>query len=125
MTMADVVRTHQQRCTAQLARLRWSATDQAISAVSPSAVTRLVAEGISNILAEAKAAQRAALAPGQRGSGHSPLVRARLTRLEKSAHRAVAAACEGNAVSLRQELARFETFATAMWTVQLSACGHE
>ena len=109
MTMADVVRTHQQRCTAQLARLRWSATDQAIS----------------NILAEAKAAQRAALAPGQRGSGHSPLVRARLTRLEKSAHRAVAAACEGNAVSLRQELARFETFATAMWTVQLSACGHE
>jgi hypothetical protein len=83
-----------------------------------------VTKATSAILAEVKAAERAALDPaaGGRTAGTRPLLAARLTRLEHAADDAVASARDGNAVTLRDQLRRFGTLTSAMWTVQLSVC---
>jgi hypothetical protein len=83
-----------------------------------------VTKAISAIRAAVKAAERAAPAPaaGGRTAGTRPLLAARLTRLEHAADDAVASARDGNAVTLRDQLRRFGTLTSAMWTVQLSVC---
>jgi len=83
-----------------------------------------VTTATSAILAEVKAAGGAALVPAaeDRAAGTRPLLAARLTRLEHAADDAVASARDGNAVTLRDQLLRFGTLTSAMWTVQLSVC---
>ncbi len=86
-----------------------------------------VARATSAILAEARAAGRAALAgitDTRFRPGHLSLLTARQARLEHAAEDAVAsareAASDGNVAALRQRLQRFEVLTSAMWTVQLS-----
>ncbi len=92
----------------------------------PDAVEQ-VAHATSAILAEARAAGRAALAgitDTRFRLGHLSLLTARQARLEHAAEDAVAsareAAADGNVAALRQRLQRFEVLTSAMWTVQLS-----
>lgn len=91
----------------------------------PPGVVYQVAEATGVILAEATAAARAVLAPaagGSRAPANPSLLITRLTRLENAAREAIASAREGHPVTLRQQLRRFESLTSAMWTVQLSAC---
>lgn len=124
MTVADDARDHHTRCAPHLARLRMLAAGQP-GAPLPPGVVRQVTEATSVILAEAKAAERAALTPvagGPHAPGNPSLLAARLTRLENAARDAIASARDGNAAMLRQQLRRFDALTSAMWTVQLSAC---
>ena len=123
MNTADDVRDHQARCGPHLARLWMLAVGEA-GAPLADGVAGQVTNATSAVLAEVKAAERAALAPAADGrtAGTQPLLAARLTRLEHAADDAVASARDGNAVTLRDQLRRFGTLTSAMWTVQLSAC---
>ena len=123
MNTADDVRDHQTRCGPHLARL-WMLAVGAGGAPLADGVAGQVTKATSAILAEVKAAERAALAPAADGrtAGTRPLLAARLTRLEHAADDAVASARDGNAVTLRDQLRRFGTLTSAMWTVQLSVC---
>jgi hypothetical protein len=106
-----------------LARLRMLAVGAADVPLADG-VAGQVTKATSAILEEVKAAGRAALAPAaeDRTAGTRPLLAARLTRLEHAADDAVASARDGNAVTLRDQLRRFGTLTSAMWTVQLSVC---
>lgn len=123
MNTADDVRDHQARCGPHLARL-WMLAVGAADAPLADGVAGQVTKATSAILAEVKAAERAApaSAAGGRTAGTRPLLAARLTRLEHAAEDAVASARDGNAVTLRDQLRRFGTLTSAMWTVQLSVC---
>jgi hypothetical protein len=120
------LRDHQDRCVPHVAVLHMFAGGRADTQLPPDAVEQ-VALATSAILAEAKAAGRAALANGAGNrprSGSRSLLTARLARLEDAAQDAVASAREaalsGNIAALRQRLQRFEALTSAMWTVQLS-----
>jgi hypothetical protein len=121
MNTADDVRDHQARCGPHLAWLWMLAVG---TADAPDGIAGQVTNATSAILAEVKAAEGAALGPtaGGRTAGTRPLLAARLTRLEHAADDAVASARDGNAVTLRDQVRRFGTLTSAMWTVQLSAC---
>jgi hypothetical protein len=123
MNSADDVRDHEARCGPHLARL-WMLCVGAADTPLADGVAGQVTNATSAILAEVKAAERAALAPAADGrtAGTRPLLAARLSRLEHAADAAVASARDGNAVTLRDTLRRFGTLTSAMWTVQLSAC---
>jgi len=123
MNTADDVRDHQARCGPHLARLWMLAVGTADVPLAEGTAGQ-VTKATSAILAEVKAAERAALDPaaGGRTAGTRPLLAARLTRLEHAADDAVASARDGNAVTLRDQLRRFGTLTSAMWTVQLSVC---
>jgi hypothetical protein len=124
--MIDELRNHQARCIPHVAMLRMFAGGIADTPLPPDAAEQ-VARATGAILAEAKAAARAALAAAT-GSHSRPasvsLLRARQARLEQAADDAVASAREaaqsGNLAALRQRLQRFEALTSAMWTVQLS-----
>ncbi len=123
MNTADDVRDHEARCRPHLARL-WMLAVGAADAPLADGVAGQVTKATSAILAEVKAAERAGLAPAADGrtAGTQPLLAARLTRLEHAADDAVASARDGDAVTLRDQLRRFGTLTSAMWTVQLSVC---
>ncbi len=123
MNTADDVRGHQARCGPHLAWL-WMLTVGTPAAPLADGVAGQVTKATSAILAEVKAAERATLAPAADGrtAGTQPLLAARLTRLEHAADDAVASARDGNAVTLRDQLRRFGTLTSAMWTIQLSVC---
>jgi hypothetical protein len=112
MNTADDVRDHQARCGPHLARL-WILAVGAADAPLADGLAGQVTKATSAILAEAG---------GGRTAGTRPLLAARLTRLEHAAEDAVASARDGNAVTLRDQLRRFGTLTSAMWTVQLSVC---
>ncbi len=123
MNTADDVRDHQARCGPHLARL-WMLAVDAADAPLADGIAGQVTNATSAVLAEVKAAERAALTPaaGDRTAGTRPLLAARLTRLEHAADDAVASARDGNSVTLRDQLRWFGTLTSAMWTVQLSVC---
>ena len=126
MIVIDELRDHQARCMPHVAMLRMFAGGIADTPLPPDAAEQ-VARATGAILAEAKAAARAALAAAAGGHSRSAsvsLLTTRQTRLEHAADDAVASAREaaqgGNLAALRQRLQRFEVLTTAMWTVQLS-----
>jgi hypothetical protein len=126
MTGTHNLREHQDRCVPHVAILHMFAGGRADTQLPPDAVVQ-VAMATSAILAEAKAAGRAALAAGAGNrprSGNRSLLTARQTRLEHAAEDAVTSAREaavsGNSAALRQRVQRFEALTSAMWTVQLS-----
>ena len=123
MNTADDVRDHQARCGPHLAWL-WMLAVGTADAPPADGIASQVTNATSAILAEVKAAERAALPPaaGGRTAGTRPLLAARLTRLEHAADDAVASARDGNAVTLRDQVRRFGILTSAMWAVQLSAC---
>ena len=123
MNTADDVRDHQARWGPHGAWL-WILAVGAADAPLADGLAGQVTKATSAILAEVKAAERAApaSAAGGRTAGTRPLLAARLTRLEHAAEDAVASARDGNAVTLRDQLRRFGTLTSAMWTVQLSVC---
>src|SRR5215469_8221943 len=130
MIGTDDLRDHQARCVPHRAILQMFASSLADVQLPPDAVRR-VAEATSAILAEARAAGRAALtavADDGLRSANLSLLTARQARLEHAAEDAIASAREaaqgGNVAALRQRLQRFDTLTSAMWTVQLSVWEH-
>ncbi len=128
MTGTEELRDYQARCIPHIAVLHMFASDMLGTPLPPDA-TEQVAQATSAILAEAKAAGRAALAAvsdSRPRSANLSLLAARQARLEHAADDAVASAREaaysGNIAALRQRLQRFVVLTTAMWTVQLSVC---
>ncbi len=128
MIGAEELRDHQARCMPHMAVLHMFATGMVGTPLPPDAAEQ-VAQATSAILAEAKAAGRAALAAAHDDrprSANLSLLTARQARLEHAADDAVASAREaarsGNAAALRQRLHRFIVLTSAMWTVQLSVC---
>jgi hypothetical protein len=124
MALADEVRKHHSHCVADLLRLRMLARDD-VGAPLPPGVAHQVGDATSLILAEAEAAERAALATvagSDRGSPVARFLAARLARLTGAAADAVAAAENGNARAMRLHLRRFDSLASATWTVQLAMC---
>ena len=126
MIGTDDLRDHQARCVPHMAILQMFASNLADVQFPPDAARR-VAEATSAILAEARAAGRAALtavADDGLRSANLSLLTARQARLEHAAEDAIASAREaargGNIAALRQRLQRFEVLTSAMWTVQLS-----
>jgi hypothetical protein len=126
MIGTDDLRDHQARCMPHVAILQMFASSLADVQLPPDAVRR-VADATGAILAEARAAGRAALtAVADEGlrSANLSLLTARQARLEHAAEDAIASAREaargGNIAALRQRLQRFDTLTSAMWTVQLS-----
>ena len=126
MIGTDDLRDHQARCMPHIAILQMFASSLADMQLPPDAAER-VAHATSAILAEARAAGRAALTAmaddGLRLANLS-LLTARQARLEHAAEDAIASAREaaqgGNIAALRQRLQRFDALTSAMWTVQLS-----
>jgi hypothetical protein len=124
MTPADDVRKHHSHCVPELLRLRLLARDDT-GAPLPPGVAHQVGDATNLILAEAEAAERAALATvagSGRGSRVARFLAARLARLTDAAADAVAAAENGNAHAMRRHLRRFDSVASATWTVQLAMC---
>jgi hypothetical protein len=126
MTGTDDLRDHQARCLPHMAILQMFASSLADMQL-PSDAAERVADATNAVLAEARAAGRAALTAmvddGLRSANLS-LLTARQARLEHAAEDAIASAREaargGNIAALRQRLQRFDTLTSAMWTVQLS-----
>ena len=130
MIGTDDLRDHQARCMPHVAILQMFASNLADVQLPPDAARR-VADATSAILAEARAAGRAALtavADDGLRSANLSLLTARQARLEHAAQDAIASAREaargGNVAALRQRLQRFDTLTSAMWTVQLSVWEH-
>ena len=130
MIGTDDLRDHQARCVPHMAILQMFASNLADVQFPPDAARR-VAEATSAILAEARAAGRAALtavADDGLRSANLSLLTARQARLEHAAEDAIASAREaargGNIAALRQRLQRFDTLTSAMWTVQMSVWEH-
>jgi hypothetical protein len=130
MIGTDDLRDHQARCVPHMAILQMFASSLADAQLPPDAARR-VAEATSAILAEARAAGRAALtavADDGLRSANLSLLTARQARLEHAAEDAIASAREAaqgsNVAALRQRLQRFDTLTSAMWTVQLSVWEH-
>jgi hypothetical protein len=124
MALADDVRKHHSHCVPDLLRLRLLARDD-MGAPLPPGVAHQVDDATSLILAEAEAAERAAVstvAGSGRGSTVARFLAARLARLTAAAADAVAAAQDGNARAMRLHLRRFDSLASATWTVQLAMC---
>jgi hypothetical protein len=127
MDLAAVVRKHHSHCVLDLLRLRMLARDD-IGAPLPPGVAHQVGDATSLILAEAEAAERATLATvagSDSATSGTPVARflaARLARLTGAAADAVAAAENGNAHAMRLHLRRFDSLASATWTVQLAMC---
>jgi hypothetical protein len=83
-----------------------------------------VGQATSAIVAEARAASRAALADVHSGyPGAGTFLRVRLDRLARVAEQAVTAAREGDTAGLRRHLHRFEAVTSAIWTAQDAVCG--
>ena len=130
MIGTDDLRDHQARCMPHVAILQMFASNLGDVQLPPDAARR-VADATSAILAEARAAGRAALtavADDDLRSANLSLLTARQARLEHAAQDAIASAREaargGNVAALRQRLQRFDTLTSAMWTVQLSVWEH-
>lgn len=107
-----------------LARLQMLAREHDGMPFPPSAV-REIADAANAVVAEAEAAGHAllaALGDGHGLAGNQPLLAARLTRLKRAAHEAVASAQDGDASALRQRLRRFDAMTSAIWIVDLSVC---
>ncbi len=125
MTGTGEVRDHQDRCVLHLTLLHMFAGSLADAQIPADAAAQ-VALATSAILAEAKAAARAALTGVGPHSANLSLLTARQARLEHAAADAVASARDavrdGNIAALRQRLQRFEVLTRAMWTVQRE-CG--
>ena len=130
MIGTDDLRDHQARCMPHVAILQMFASNLT-DVQLPADAARRVADATSAILAEARAAGRAALtavADDDLRSANLSLLTARQARLEHAAQDAIASAREaargGNVAALRQRLQRFDTLTSAMWTVQLSVWEH-
>jgi hypothetical protein len=124
MTQADDVRDHHAHCVPHLLKLRILAGNDA-AAPLPSGIASEVGNATGVILAEAKAAESAALASvagGGRGSRVARFLATRFARLSAAADDAVAAAQSGNLHALRRDLRRFDDLTSATWTVQLAVC---
>lgn len=120
MTAAEKIQDHQAHCQPYLLRLRMLARDDCESALTAAEVGRAT----SAILAEARAASRAALADVRNGHpGAGTFLAVRLDRLARAAEEAVAAAREGDAAGLCRHLHWFEAVTSAIWTAQDAVCG--
>jgi len=126
MVETDELHDHQARCVPHVALLHMLA-GRVAEAQLPDDAADQVARATSAILAEAKAAARAALAAVNDSRSRSAtvsLLSTRQARLEHAADDAVASAREaargGNRAALRERLQRFEVLTSAMWTVQMS-----
>ena len=122
MTGPEDIRKHHTQCVPYQVRLRILARDEA--APLPSGVVHEVGLATSAILAEARAAERAAVAAVTGGGrGVARFLAARLARLAAAADEVVTSARDGNAVALRQHLRRFDTLTSALWNVLPDVCG--
>jgi hypothetical protein len=143
MTVSDMVQGHQARCAPHLARLWMLAGGPSGAPLRPCGVQQII-EATGAILAEVRVAGNSlppfagrggpgtALvprgAPGsvpgpRRAPGSVPLLTARLNRLENAARQMIDSAQQGDAVMLREQIARFDALTAAIWTVHLSECG--
>ena len=120
MTAAEKIQDHQAHCQPYLLRLRMLARGEGEPALAATEVSRAT----SAILAEARAASRAALADVRNGHpGAGTFLRVRLDRLARAAEEAVSAAREGDAAGLCRQLNWFEVVTSAIWTAQDAVCG--
>ena len=120
MTATEEIQDHQERCQPYLLRLRMLARGE--GELAPTAAE--VGQATSAIVAEARAASRAALADVHSGyPGAGTFLRVRLDRLARVAEEAVTAAREGDTAGLRRRLHRFEAVTSAIWTAQDAVCG--
>ncbi|MGA7909162.1 MAG: hypothetical protein WCA16_17280 [Candidatus Sulfotelmatobacter sp.] len=120
MTATEEIQGHQERCQPYLLRLGMLAHSEGELALTAAEV----GQATSAIVAEARAASRAALADVHSGyPGAGTFLRVRLDRLARVAEEAVAAAREGDTAGLRRRLHRFEAVTSAIWTAQDAVCG--
>lgn len=120
VTATEEIQDHQERCQPYLLRLRMLAHSE--GELAPAAAE--VGQATSAIVAEARAASRAALADVHSGyPGAGTFLRVRLDRLARVAEQAVTAAREGDTAGLRRHLHRFEAVTSAIWTAQDAVCG--
>jgi hypothetical protein len=120
MTATEEILDHQERCQPYLLRLRMLAYGE--GELAPTAAE--VGQATSAIVAEARAASRAALADVHSGyPGAGTFLGVRLDRLARVAEEAVTAAREGDTAGLRRRLHRFEAVTSAIWTAQDAVCG--
>ena len=120
MAATEEIQDHQERCQPYLLRLRMLARGE--SELAPTAAE--VGQIVSAIVAEARAANQAALADVHGGyPGAGTFLRVRLDRLARVAEEAVTAAREGDTAGLRRRLHRFEAVTSAIWTAQDAVCG--
>lgn len=120
MTFADRIDDPRARCQPQLLRLRVLARSETGTALPRQAAAE-VREATNAVIAESEAAGHAVLAAA--GSPYSELeggtfLWVRLARLAEAADKAVTAARTGDVNGLRRHLDRFDTLASAIWTVQ-------
>ena len=120
MTATEEIQGHQERCRPYLLRLRMLADGE--GELAPTEVE--VGRATSAIVAEARAANQAALADIYSSyPGAGMFLRVRLDRLVRVAGEAVSAAREGDTAGLRRRLHRFEAVTSAIWTAQDAVCG--
>ena len=121
MAAASEIRDHYARCMPHLARLHMLGRHQAGEPLPPGLADE-VSEATSAILAEADGALRATVAavPGARRRAVAGFLADRVARLAATADEAVGAAKDGDAVTVRRCLRRFEVLTSAVWTVQLA-----
>jgi hypothetical protein len=125
MCIADQIQDHQTRCVAPLISLRMLAQGEA-GAPLPRWVVVEVARATGAVLAEAEAADGAALTAAGVGSDHpggGTFLRVRLDRLAAAADDAIAAARGGDCGEMRRHLRRFDALTSAIWTVQAAVYG--
>ena len=125
MAVANEVQDHQARCVAPLISLRMLAQGEAGEPI-PRRVVVEVARGTATVLAEAEAAGHAALIAVGVSRDHpreGTFLRVRLDRLAAAADDAVTAARAGDFSDMRERLRRFDTLASAIWTVEAAVYG--
>lgn len=115
MTAAEKIQDHQARCQPYLLRLRMLARGEG----EPALTAAEVGQATSAIVAEARAASRAALADLHNGHpGAGTFLRVRLDRLARAAEEVVATARDGDTAGLGRHLHWFEAVTSAIWTAQ-------
>jgi hypothetical protein len=125
MSVADQIHDHQARCLAPLISLRMLAEGEA-GVPLPRWVVVEVAQATGTVIAEAKAAGRAALTAGGVSRdlpGDETFLRVRLERLAHAADDAIDAARAGNCGEMRRHLRRFDALTSAIWTVHEALYG--
>jgi hypothetical protein len=124
VTYTDQMRDHQSRCKTQLLRLRMLARCEADTAVWQQVAE--IRNATNVVIAEVEAMSRAILGTdGRRGPEAGTFLGVRISRLAMAADHAIDAARGGDALKLRAHLHRFETLASAIWTVQDALYGQE
>ncbi len=119
MTVVGEIKDHQARCLSPLISLQMLAQGEAGVPLPRWAVAE-VTQATGAILAEAKAARRAALTAvrsGHRTPEDGTLLRVLLDGLAAAADDAIAAARAGNSAEMGRHLRRFDALTSAFWTV--------